>query len=143
VAGRTVFNVIDYKTGGAKTFNRETVARGTTLQLPVYALAVARLLLDGREAVPWQIGYWYVLKRGFTAKPLHARDGEDLVPESLWNEMCEALPGTIGGLLDGIRRGEFAVFSQDQHCTGYCPYATVCRIHQIRALGKTWPSETT
>ena len=141
MAGRTVFNVIDYKTGGPKTFKLESVVRGTMLQLPVYALAVARLLLDDRKAVPWQIGYWYVRQRGFAGKPLHARDGDDLVPESLWSEICEALPETIGGLLDGIRRGQFAVFSQDQYCTGYCPFATVCRIHQIRALGKTWPSE--
>ena len=141
MAGRTVFNVIDYKTGNPKTFKLESVVHGTMLQLPVYALAVARLLLDDRDSVPWQIGYWYVRQRGFAAKPLHARDGEDLMPESLWSEMCEALPVTIGGLLDGIRRGEFAVFSQDQYCTGYCPFATVCRIHQIRALGKTWPSE--
>ncbi|NQU21262.1 MAG: PD-(D/E)XK nuclease family protein [Candidatus Nealsonbacteria bacterium] len=142
MAGRCVFNVIDYKTGSPKTFKLESVVRGTMLQLPVYALAVARLLLDDRSAVPWQIGYWHVRRRGFTAKPLHARHGDELVPESLWNEMCEALPGTIARLLDGIRQGEFAVYNEDEHCTGYCPFATVCRIHQIRALGKTWAGNT-
>ena len=141
MAGRTVFNVIDYKTGGPKTLKLESVVRGTMLQLPVYALAVARLLLEDRDPVPWQIGYWYVSKRGFAAKPLHTCDGEHLVPESLWSKICEALPETIGKLRDGIRRGEFPVFSQDEHCTGYCPFATICRIHQIRALGKTWPIE--
>ena len=37
-----------------------------------------------------------------------------------------------------MRRGEFPVWSDDENCTGRCPYSTVCRINQIRSLDKEW-----
>jgi len=37
-----------------------------------------------------------------------------------------------------MRQGQFPVWSSDVHCTGFCEYATVCRINQIRSLEKTW-----
>ena len=48
------------------------------------------------------------------------------------------LEETVAALVRGIRRGEFPVHSTDDRCTGYCPYATVCRINQVRSLEKTW-----
>ena len=52
IAGRVVFNVLDYKTGSPVRFNRESAVAGTTLQLPSYALAASELLLADRKALP-------------------------------------------------------------------------------------------
>ena len=59
VAQHVIFNILDYKTGGSIKFSPENVARGTTLQLPLYALAGTELLLNDRDAIPWQAGYWH------------------------------------------------------------------------------------
>ena len=52
VAGETVFNVLDYKTGGSTRFSVEAVQRGLALQLPLYALAVVEVVLADRDCVP-------------------------------------------------------------------------------------------
>ena len=52
VAGHTVFNVLDYKTGGSIGLTPESIRAGTTLQLPLYAIAAMELLLADRDAVP-------------------------------------------------------------------------------------------
>ena len=145
VAGRTVFNVLDYKTGVPVKFNRETIAAGTTLQLPLYALAVAELLLGDRDSVPWQAGYWYLKDKGF--KPRQAlkmyKLGEGgLVPEAEWEEIRHGLRETVAGLVRGIRTGQFPVCSADDACTGRCPYSTICRINQVRSVEKTWQPDT-
>ena len=64
-AGETVFNVLDYKTGGSTRFSVEAVQRGLALQLPLYALAVVEVVLADRDCVPWQAGYWYLADNGF------------------------------------------------------------------------------
>ncbi len=145
VAGRTVFNVLDYKTGAPLKFNRETIAAGTTLQLPLYALAVAELLLGDRDAVPWQAGYWYLKDKGF--KPRQAlkmyQPGEGgLVPQTEWEEIRQGLRETVAGLVGGIRTGQFPVCSADDACTSRCPYSTICRINQVRSVEKTWQPDT-
>ena len=146
VAGHSVFNIIDYKTGGAIQLTPETVARGTTLQLPLYALAVVDLSLSDRDAVPWQAAYWYLRDDGI--KPRQAlrmyRDVEGRIElEPKWEQMRGGLAGTVLALVRGIRSGGFAVCSADDRCTSYCPLSTVCRVNQVRSLEKTWqPSKT-
>jgi hypothetical protein len=145
-AGHTVFNVIDYKTGGSIQLTPESVARGTTLQLPLYVLAARDLMLSGRDAVPWQAAYWYLRDDG--VKPRQAlrmyRDVEGRIElEPKWEQMRDGLAGTVLALVRGIREGCFAVCSADDRCTGYCPLSTVCRVNQVRSLEKTWqPSKT-
>jgi ATP-dependent helicase/nuclease subunit B len=51
--------------------------------------------------------------------------------------MREGLGDILAGLTQGIRRGRFPVFSADERCTGSCPFSTICRINQVRALEKT------
>jgi len=146
MAGRTIFNVVDYKTGGSSRFSLESVVAGTALQLPLYSMAVAELLLARREAVPWQAGYWYVRDDGFKprqALKMHRRDGDALVPEADWQQIRPLLADTVAALVEGIRRGEFPVCSRDEHCTGFCPYSTVCRINQVRSLEKRWQPAVT
>jgi ATP-dependent helicase/DNAse subunit B len=140
-AGHTVFNIIDYKTGGSIQLTPESVARGTTLQLPLYVLAARDLMLSDRDAVPWQAAYWYVRDDGF--KPRQAlrmyRNVEGQIElEPKWEQMRDGLAATVSALVQGIRGGCFAVCSVDDRCTGYCPLSTVCRVNQVRSLEKTW-----
>jgi len=139
--GSTVFNVIDYKTGKARKVTLEGVAAGTMLQLPVYAMAVADLLLKDRGAVPWQAGYWSVRDKGFSSRAalqMHKPAGDTLVSQPEWEEIRSTLPKTVVALVRGIRGGRFPVCSADENCTGYCPFSTVCRINQVRSLEKIW-----
>ncbi len=146
VAGHAVFNVIDYKTGSPLKFTPDTVTRGTTLQLPLYALAVLDLLLADRDAVPWAAAYWYLRDEGI--KPRQALrmyrkvDGRFEL-DSKWEEMRAGLAGTVSALVGGIRQGSFAVCSADDRCTGYCPFSTVCRVNQVRSLEKIWQPHPT
>jgi ATP-dependent helicase/nuclease subunit B len=145
VAGKTVFNLLDYKTGSPVKFDRESVEAGRTLQLPLYALAVGELLLTGRDCVPWQAGYWYLKEGGFKPKQalkMYRRGQAGLVPEDEWEEIRRGLRQTVATSARRIRTGQFPVCSSDERCTSYCPYKTVCRIHQVRSLEKTWQPAT-
>jgi ATP-dependent helicase/nuclease subunit B len=140
-AGKNVFNIIDYKTGKSWKFSYDEVNRGTALQLPLYALAAMKLLLNERDPRPWRAGYWNVSKDGFKEKQSLimfelSQGGLDLTPD--WEQTRLVLEKIIPVLVQCIRKGEFRVFNPDRHCTGYCPFSTVCRIRQIRSLEKTW-----
>ena len=145
VAGRNVFNVLDYKTGRALKFDEQTIAEGKTLQLPLYALAVSQLLLADRDAVPRQAGYWYLKHGGFKprqALKMHKPGKAGPVPEAKWDKIRCGLGDTVAALVCGIRTGQFPVCNTDQQCTGHCPFGTVCRINQVRSLEKTWKPQS-
>ena len=140
-AGKNVFNILDYKTGKALRFDHAAVKRGTTLQLPLYALAAMELLLNDRDARPWRAGYWNVANDGFKPKKslvMHELSGRDVKITDEWERTRMDLEAVIPVLVQCIRSGEFRVFNPDQECTRYCPFSTVCRIRQIRSLEKTW-----
>jgi len=141
VRGQAIFNILDYKTGGGVRFSLEGCQRGTVLQLPLYALAAGELILDDRNAVPWQAGYWAISGDGF--KPRQALRMYELVedhfsPSETWESIRGILADTVVGLVKAMRQGQFPVWSDDPDCTGRCPYNTVCRINQIRSLEKAW-----
>jgi ATP-dependent helicase/nuclease subunit B len=139
--GQTIFNIVDYKTGSSAKFSMEACQRGTVLQLPVYAMAAAELILNDRDALPWRGGYWYISGDGFKLRQaLQMYDFSKGSPEptETWEVIRGLLADTIVGLVKAMRRGEFPVWSEDEDCTGRCPYKTVCRINQIRSLGKKW-----
>jgi RecB family exonuclease len=141
VAGETAFNIIDYKTGGSIPFSSETIRAGITLQLPLYVFAVLELLLSDRDAVPWWAGYWYVRDKGLRPKQvlrMYRNDDGRIELESEWETVRAGLGETVVGLVYGIRYGQFPVCCGDEYCTGRCPFNTVCRIHQVRSLEKTW-----
>jgi len=145
VAGQTVLNVLDYKTGGTVRFKREDVLKGTALQLPVYAIAAAELLLHDRRAVPWQAGYWNLRDEGFKPKcalSMYQRRDGGVTPDAEWEELRAGMIETVAGLVRGIRAGEFPVASGNKRCTSFCAYRTICRVNQIRSLEKTWPPAT-
>jgi RecB family exonuclease len=141
VGSQTIFNIVDYKTGGSTRFSIEACRRGGALQLPLYAIAAAELILNDRDGLPWQGGYWYLGDDGFkprqALKMYELRDGHIVLNET-WEEIRNFLADTVIGLVKAMRRGEFPVFSDDDNCTGRCPYKTVCRINQIRSLDKEW-----
>jgi ATP-dependent helicase/nuclease subunit B len=141
VGSQTVFNILDYKTGGAVKFTPEACQRGNALQLPVYALAAGELILNDRDAVPWQAGYWQLKDGGFKPRQalrMHELSEGSVEPTEVWEQVRSRLADTIVSLVQAMRRGEFPVWSDDEDCTGRCPYKTVCRINQVRSLKKTW-----
>ena len=141
IRGQPIFNILDYKSGSGARFSLEACQRGTVLQLPLYAMAATELILNDHDALPWQTGYWYLSGDGF--KPRQALRMYELVedhlsPSDVWESIRGILAGTVVGLVEAMRAGQFPVWSDDPDCTGRCPYKTVCRINQIRSLEKTW-----
>jgi ATP-dependent helicase/DNAse subunit B len=136
LGGRVVFNVIDYKSGRRASLKEEHIASGEHLQLPIY-MAAAQALVFGGEAEPLAAGYW-TMDRGFDAKgvlaaQLSAGGGE------WWEKTWRVVEERIGQFIAAMRRGEFPVYSLDEHCTSGCDFNTICRVAQVRSLGKTWP----
>jgi hypothetical protein len=131
---------LDYKTGGSIKMTPETIHAGTTLQLPIYAMAAMELLLFDRDAIPWLAGYWYVRNGGFKPKQalkMYRNDEGRIELETAWEDIRAGLGDTVIALAGAIRKGQFPVCSADDHCTGRCPYSTICRINQVRSLEKT------
>ena len=98
VAGKTVFNVLDYKTGGPIKLTPESIRAGTTLQLPLYALAAMELLLADRDVLPWQAGYWYVREGGFRPRQalrMYRNDEGRIELEPEWEELRDGLGDTV------------------------------------------------
>jgi ATP-dependent helicase/DNAse subunit B len=138
--GRTVFTVIDYKTGRTPSLKPEQIASGERLQLPIY-VAAAQALFFGGQATPVSAGYW-TMDRGFDR-----RGALNVLQEAIadpantdeWDDLRRQAIAQIREFVAQIRHGDFPVYSRDEHCTGRCEFSTVCRVAQVRALGKMWP----
>jgi ATP-dependent helicase/nuclease subunit B len=139
VGGQTIFNIVDYKTGGTTKFSIEACRRGSVLQLPLYAMAASELILNDRDGLAWQGGYWYVSDDGFkprqALKMYELSDGHVVLNET-WETIRGFMGQTVVRLVRAMRRGEFRVWSDDDKCTSRCPFNTVCRINQVRSLKK-------
>jgi len=110
------------------------------LQLPLYSAAAQQLLAERHAALPWKGGYWVVSDGGFQESiAFHERGQEGLVASPEWEQLRSDVVRRVFDIVRSIRRGEFAMFNDDPHCTRYCEFRTVCRVHQTRALGKQWP----
>jgi ATP-dependent helicase/DNAse subunit B len=134
IQGRTVYNVIDYKTGRPPRFSKEDVRSGRAVQLVLYALAVKRLGLVAEDATPFQLGYWAVRETGF--KPGMSQRGFSRLDIAVWESLEAKFTKNLPRLASGIRTGEFVVDSADENCTGHCPYRTVCRVNQVRPIAE-------
>jgi hypothetical protein len=142
IGGQALFNVVDYKSGaGSKRTTLDWVRAGHALQLPLYALA-AEWLLGESGATPFRAAYWHISGKGYVEKDAVkfqlVADGR-LAADPEWQDLRAKLPSRVRSLVDGVRRGAFPMHSIDHECTGLCPYNTVCRVNQVRALDKTWP----
>jgi ATP-dependent helicase/DNAse subunit B len=134
-----LFNVIDYKSGRVVRKNADDPIDGTALQLELYTLAAQQVVLGG-QALPVGGGYWSIQENGFK-QILSMCDLSGQEPQLYpgWERRRDEVTKRVFELVQGVRRGEFPVFSRDDTCTGYCPYHTVCRVNQVRSLEKAWP----
>jgi ATP-dependent helicase/DNAse subunit B len=141
IDGQVVFNVLDYKTNASDPFRAGDITSCKALQLPLYAMAVEDLLLKGTGAIPWHGGYWNVRNDGFNPKrsvAFHERSEAGIRRTQLWGELRDRIVRHVASLVSGIQRGQFPMHCEDHDCTGRCGYKTVCRVHAVRALEKTW-----
>ena len=143
VAGVTVFNIIDYKSGKQARLQVDKVLSGEQLQLPIYAMAAEQLLLVEQNAFALATGYWSVAGKGFQsgrsgALEVRKVQGQELQVTEQWQQLRPELLERVQQLVTGIRGGQFPVYSSNQHCTRSCNLATICRIAQVRSLEKQW-----
>jgi ATP-dependent helicase/nuclease subunit B len=137
--GRMVFNVVDYKSGSPVGYSKHAFREGKALQLPLYAMAVEKLLLASRGAVPWQVGYWFVKDAGFRdMAAAHEPAGAGIVENREWEETREMVVDRVFSIVSGIRHGDFPVYNEHEDCTSRCELRTVCRVAQVRSLEKAW-----
>lgn len=137
--GLVMFRVIDYKTGGCPS--RKDVETGQKLQLPLYAIAVERVLLAGEAAVAQDVGYWGLRGKGFKVawSMVDAPEPGGALAVDQWVEQAQAFETYALELAAGIRDGRFPVAPVDaDNCEGFCEFREVCRIRQVRAVGKDW-----
>ncbi len=143
IAGRTAFNVVDYKTGNSTGHTKNSVLDAKLIQLSLYALAVQRLGLVAEDALPFQLGYWFIKETGFKKiLDTGSVSGDSLEEHADWQELQEKLEAYIPQLAADIRQGNFPVYNTDPNCTSRCEYSKTCRVGQIRSLEeslhKTW-----
>ena len=90
VGSQPIFNIVDYKTGGSIKFSEDACRRGGALQLPLYAMAAAELILNDRDGLPWQGGYWYVSEGGFKPRQalrMYELSGDRIVLNEAWERI--------------------------------------------------------
>ena len=57
-----------------------------------------------------------------------ASNGTAIVSTQRWKEVRGRLLDRVRQIISGIRRAEFPMVNADEHCTGNCPFRTVCRV---------------
>ncbi len=138
VEGRTLFRVIDYKTGACPT--KSDVESGIALQLPLYAAAVQRVILADEAAEPLDVAYWELRKGGFKPVKVMAKaTPQGLKPGEDWPEFLRRMEAFVLALVGRLRAADFPVRPCKDDCTRSCEYRSVCRIGQVRAAKKEWP----
>ena len=138
---QTVFNIVDYKSGRpSPRTSARSIDEGYSLQLA--ALCPGRPeLLSEQQAVSYRAAYWHVAANGYQEKEavkfqLDAAGQLRVNPE--WESLEAKLRQRVRSLVEGIRRGEFPMYSADDKCTSHCEFATVCRVNQARQCHKAW-----
>jgi len=117
------FRIIDYKSGTPPA--KRDVETGRMLQLPLYAMAVERLLYERGEAELMDVGYWGLKDKGY----------RPIVFEQ-WRELRESLVEQVFAIIRRLRGGAFEVAPRKEGCEAYCEYRAVCRVRQVRAADK-------
>ena len=113
--------VVDYKTGKPErhrgALDKDPVARGQLLQLPVYALAAMRGAPEGARV---RGAYWFLTSDGITEVPWEADEARQ-----------EVFAGAVRVVADGIQQGLFPqrpgldLLLGRENCTG-CPHSLAC-----------------
>jgi len=136
IDAQTVFNVIDYKTGKPPSVNLEAIQTGQHLQLAIYMRAALELVLQNRDAMPYQMAYWGIKGEGFTPVMNNSKSRgkfKPLEPDQI-EQMTSLLHETVPRQAFGIRNGQFPVDSLNIKCTSLCPYSTICRVNEVRSV---------
>ena len=120
----TAFRVIDYKTGAIPKL--KDVKAFVKLQLPLYALAVERLGIAGGPERLFDLAYWELKDRGFSAVKI-----DD------WPTYRDQLVSVVIEAVKAVRAGGFEISSTDKDCTRFCDFSTACRIKQVRDARKS------
>ncbi|MDI3280092.1 MAG: PD-(D/E)XK nuclease family protein [Bacillota bacterium] len=140
--GRGNCAVYDYKSGSTPTYGE--LRAGRDLQLPLYLLAVERVLLPGRAAG----GSYYRLGRECrrspglwreeSGRPGGGRRKDGVVGEREWEELLARVEEQALECVRLIRGGEFRVRPgrSAEQCRGRCPYRPVCRYDRWRLAEK-------
>jgi hypothetical protein len=118
------FRVIDYKSGSVPTST--AVKHGEMVQLPLYAMAVQKLVCGDEVVGLFDMGYWSLRDEGF--KP---------IAFECWEEDQAVVVAHVLALVDQLRRGVFVVQSRTPGCVNYCEYRGVCRVRQVRSAEKS------
>jgi ATP-dependent helicase/nuclease subunit B len=136
------FWVIDYKTGRAANYQASQVARFERLQLPLYALAVERVLLKDRPARPLGLAYWLVTDTGAKLMLPSGRKALAWIADAeAWTRFSQQLEKWVARIVTHIRAGDFPLSPRSATCTDTCAFGSVCRIAQSRNTGKVFPLE--
>lgn len=141
IDGRVFFRIIDYKTGHCP--GKRQVEDGLALQLPLYALAAQKHILEDLHAEPLDAAYWGLRDgKGFTpaiqVAKLDRKKGT-LKPATDWEGYLQRLEAFVIALVDRLRHADFPVHPREPDCTRSCDYRNVCRIGQVRHARKSWP----
>lgn len=143
VGENIVLQVIDYKSASKFTMSDAEVADGRKLQPALYAMAAAQIIATpARPAYPLKTGYWVVQQQGFTAKTsrtLHSVEAGQVQPTEEWANIEQQTKQRLREIVAGVRFGDFPMYSADDKCTERCDFSHVCRVGQVRKLGKVWP----
>jgi RecB family exonuclease len=140
VAGEVGFWIIDYKTGRGEHYTGRDLEQFEKLQLPLYAIAVERVLFAGRPARPLGLAYWLVAGDG--PKPVlpdRRRERAWLADPAGWAAFRSQLEAWVATIVSHIRSGDFPLAPRSETCTDTCSFGPVCRISQARAVGKVFP----
>jgi RecB family exonuclease len=120
------FWVIDYKSGRATSYSGAAVARLERLQLPLYALAVERVLFQGQRARPLGLAYWLVTDTG----------PKSVLKKVDWAKFRDQLERWVTAVVAQLRSGAFPLAPRSKDCTATCRHGPVCRIAQHRNSAK-------
>jgi hypothetical protein len=134
--------VIDYKSGKRPTLSPEKIASGERLQPALYVMAAQALLFAEDSATPLFAGYWS-MSNGVTVDARYSLQcsQDHKTPSDAWQKLRGEVVAQVGQFVQDIRGGNFPVASRDDDCTSRCEFATVCRVGQVRSLGKQWFGE--
>ena len=112
---RTTFRVVDYKTGRRYAEKPGELQGGRMLQLPLYALAAAKLL--GIDPTAGAAAYVYPTRKG-------EFQVVDWTPEDLAARYADVL-ALLDAIVTSARRGDFIIAPSEGACD-YCPFNGIC-----------------
>lgn len=135
VAGRAVFNVIDYKMSRLpRRFAADDVELGRALQLLVYSFAVRKLgFVDGDL---FQFGYWSLNGDGFVCGLKQGSKAVKRLEADVAAGLEDTLNRVLPRLVNSIRQGVFPLVVDDPSESYNGDYNAVARLAPFRSVAE-------